>query len=704
MTESRAYGGNVRSLRPIIAYHASEEPHDKYEDTSHDDKDDSLAGNLHKSIKEIFEGGAAHHFSESEDVARLRGERSLDRPEIVSLKVGNKRVGPYNGFDYSPKTRDPHENITASLIEHLLLHEGDMADDPENAPRKMVQEHLDTLIDDYEHNNNWPEGVLPARRLKKALAEPGAVALKLRPQKLHMHQVAIHANPNDFLDKEKPVGEQLPRHQEALKAMGYHEKEGVHKALRDTDALREHGIAGAKYTDPSGATSYEVAHPEIVEVQRRYASGGRAKRARGGYVKKDVGLGAEKVFWLKNWEHQDHPILKNPSREDLLDLTEPPRGGKKADWDRSSLRFLQTPHGDTYIFPKDGLIHDMAAKHLISQGEPGFEGYQSSLGGEDRNYGEVRGGNLYRIGPREFHSDEEPKTASLMRGATKKRDVAARGGRFNLRQMNDALGYKSPPVTRAAPPEVGPEGRPFRDDPPPRMAPVIMANHRDHGWMRILSGNGSAAENNWKNDIGNWNHEGIAPSGMVRDSLRSWLYPEEYKRMHKAQGGKIKRAHGGHIHATHGHRMRTKIHTGAIRSAISGRTDHLPVHVLSGSYVLPANVVSALGESNTLAGFAVAKSMFSQPIYGQRKLGAGAPYGGAGLPYGQPEPHRADGGEVQSVPVVLSGGEFVLTPAEVMRVGHGDLDTGHKILDAFVMAVRKKDLKTIKSLPGPSRD
>ncbi|NBS71740.1 hypothetical protein EBT31_22925, partial [bacterium] len=54
-----------------------------------------------------------------------------------------------------------------------------------------------------------------------------------------------------------------------------------------------------------------------------------------------------------------------------------------------------------------------------------------------------------------------------------------------------------------------------------------------------------------------------------------------------------------------------KIFSGAIVSQVAGRTDHLPVHVASGSYVIPADIVSAMGEGNTTAGFKVAKSIFS---------------------------------------------------------------------------------------------
>jgi len=60
----------------------------------------------------------------------------------------------------------------------------------------------------------------------------------------------------------------------------------------------------------------------------------------------------------------------------------------------------------------------------------------------------------------------------------------------------------------------------------------------------------------------------------------------------------------------------TKTHVGPINSLVAGRTDHLPINVPSGAYVIPADIVSALGEGNTVAGFRVLNDMF-----GVQKLG-----------------------------------------------------------------------------------
>ena len=315
-----------------------------------------------------------------------------------------------------------------------------------------------------------------------------------------------------------------------------------------------------------------------------------------------------------------------------------------------------------------------------------------------------------------------------------------------------------------------------------------------------------------------------------------------------------------------------KTHSGPIHSSVAGRTDHLPMHVASGSYVIPADIISALGEGNSMAGFKVAKNIFSAPgPYGQST--DSMPYGASGLPYGVPSPKKAAGGKATSapparpanlgggggggggykglkdmvdgggpgksgpkfeggpfsgalnsigvkplgggyeslrdrvdgggpgrsgdkfeggpasgllnffgvkpmgsndtpaaetptsqsnpygssytptvtrsapeligppiaplntpnmlaadnkrmmnasqivpfggfarggstdaVPIVAAGGEYVIPPEDVMHLGNGDLDHGHKILDAFVKKMREKTIKTLQGLPGPKKD
>jgi hypothetical protein len=145
------------------------------------------------------------------------------------------------------------------------------------------------------------------------------------------------------------------------------------------------------------------------------------------------------------------------------------------------------------------------------------------------------------------------------------------------------------------------------------------------------------------------------------------------------------KAFGGELNASGGKNIR-KLHSGPIHSPVAGRTDHLPMTVASGSYVIPADIVSAIGEGNTAAGFKAINRMFG--------TGGGANKYASG---GSSNPH-------ESVEIIAAGGEYVIDPDTVSRVGGGDMEAGHRELDKFVKAIRAKTIKTLKSLPGPKKD
>jgi hypothetical protein len=140
----------------------------------------------------------------------------------------------------------------------------------------------------------------------------------------------------------------------------------------------------------------------------------------------------------------------------------------------------------------------------------------------------------------------------------------------------------------------------------------------------------------------------------------------------------------------------SKVHIGPIRSPVAGRTDHLPMHVHSGSYVIPADIISAMGEGNTEAGFKVANTIFSPMTEASGMPGEDAQLG---------LPQKAEGGSIAPpVPIVAAGGEYVIHPNDVTRIGGGNIDRGHKELDAFVNKMRAKTVKTLRNLPPPKKD
>jgi hypothetical protein len=122
------------------------------------------------------------------------------------------------------------------------------------------------------------------------------------------------------------------------------------------------------------------------------------------------------------------------------------------------------------------------------------------------------------------------------------------------------------------------------------------------------------------------------------------------------------------------------VHAGPIQHvADGGRTDTAPLDVASGSYVIPADCVSSLGQGDTGAGYRVLTHMF-----------------------GPQAPRLSAGGK--PVPIMAAGGEFVIPPEVVARVGRGDIKAGHEALDQWVKMERRRNIMTLKRLPSPAKN
>jgi hypothetical protein len=123
---------------------------------------------------------------------------------------------------------------------------------------------------------------------------------------------------------------------------------------------------------------------------------------------------------------------------------------------------------------------------------------------------------------------------------------------------------------------------------------------------------------------------------------------------------------------------------GPLTGATGGRADKLPMHVPDGSHVIPADVVSALGQGNSQHGHKVLAHMFPNSTTGKKTSGL-----------------RKRGGEV---PVMVSDGEFIVSPEDVAHRGNGDVEHGHRVLDHFIIHTRQQNIHNLKHLPGPARD
>ena len=145
--------------------------------------------------------------------------------------------------------------------------------------------------------------------------------------------------------------------------------------------------------------------------------------------------------------------------------------------------------------------------------------------------------------------------------------------------------------------------------------------------------------------------------------------------------------------------------SGVLNGATFGRADSIKTQAPGGAFVLPADVISGLGEGNALAGARVADEMFKTGPMGIPMPRGGS--GGRGLPHAPAVAqaarggHLAHGGATQKVmtPVMLSDGEYVISPEQIIAK-FGNLKHGHKMLDAWVDHERKKHIKTLQRLPG----
>jgi hypothetical protein len=245
---------------------------------------------------------------------------------------------------------------------------------------------------------------------------------------------------------------------------------------------------------------------------------------------------------------------------------------------------------------------------------------------------------------------------------------------FGGPQLDMADSLSSPPPN---PPAQPPQGQ-------PPVVPAAMNAPRPPAVGSVPGPGGTV------NPPGSWQpQKGYAFGGLTRPPSPSWTVRNE---------------------------ARSMLHSGPISSVVPGRTDRHGVNVASGSYVIPADTVSHLGQSNTKAGHTILSHMFGD----QGPYGAGKAMGirrGAGPPkppgmQKTPSWHMpkissggGQGGHAgNAVPVVVAGGEFTVPAHIVEAIGGGDVKRGHRVLDAWVMNIRRDHIKTLRGLPPPAKD
>jgi len=160
--------------------------------------------------------------------------------------------------------------------------------------------------------------------------------------------------------------------------------------------------------------------------------------------------------------------------------------------------------------------------------------------------------------------------------------------------------------------------------------------------------------------------------------------------------------------------VKTEPYAGPLHSTVPGRTDKIKLNVKPGSFVIPADVVSIIGEGNTLTGTAMLKAAFDpnfltggMKVKGTKgKMGMHPPPVPSQLPTQAPgvsKPAMAEGGEAKgNVPIIVAGGEHILEP-ESLIAKFGSLPHAHKTLDEFVEQVRDQEYKRLATAPGTKK-
>jgi hypothetical protein len=193
-------------------------------------------------------------------------------------------------------------------------------------------------------------------------------------------------------------------------------------------------------------------------------------------------------------------------------------------------------------------------------------------------------------------------------------------------------------------------------------------------------------------------------AGKPKDQALAIAYrvQRDAKAKGMARGGPVGYAPGGGMPFSRGQASPSP--RGIIGSAVPGRSDRIPMSPKGGSYVIPADVVSALGQGNTASGAKGLSKMFGTGPYGMKTPKIPTPKVPRLSAPGLGRRKFADGGDVaggDTVDIMAAGGEFLVPPEKVAEVGGGNIDRGRAILDSMVLQARKNAIKTLQNLPGP---
>lgn len=181
-----------------------------------------------------------------------------------------------------------------------------------------------------------------------------------------------------------------------------------------------------------------------------------------------------------------------------------------------------------------------------------------------------------------------------------------------------------------------------------------------------------------------------------RQALAIALHTQDQARQHRAGGG-LSFAPSFTERQSERDLSRDAYHpSGLFKSDVAGRTDRLPRAVPADSFVFPADVVSTLGQGNTLSGAKIMDAIMNSGPYGTKL-------------------RRADGGSTPALShVMVAGGEYLGHRDDLARIGsrirhakkskaRSDLAAGHEWARSFVDKVREHAKAFLRNAPKPKK-
>ncbi len=175
--------------------------------------------------------------------------------------------------------------------------------------------------------------------------------------------------------------------------------------------------------------------------------------------------------------------------------------------------------------------------------------------------------------------------------------------------------------------------------------------------------------------------------------------------------------------------MDQPFHGGLIGGSGAGRTDQIPLAVGGDSHVMPADVVSGLGQGHTLAGARILDASLKTGPWG-------VPFPHEARGRGPPAPPHvstaaenpaptgieksmmsglAEGGPTKKTSILAASGEYVVEPEVVEELGRrviaedpkkgnqSPMALGHEALDALIARVRKFNIEWLRHAPPPKK-